>query len=85
MTSSEQGDSSPTVPQFKEDLKSKNLDAIPQNAYHSSAVRVGQQDWKLQQNIEISHKSSETLIILYQSERKDVLMIQSSLVKHGVG
>lgn len=70
MTSAGQGDRSPTVPQSKEDLKSRNIEAIPQNANHSSALRIGQQNWNLQQNIVLSHKSFGTQINLYQSEGK---------------
>lgn len=45
-------------PLFEEDFESRNVDAIPQDASHSSAVWLGRLDWNLQGSTEISAKSS---------------------------
>ena len=42
---------------FKEDLESSNIETIPQDANHSSVVRIGRWDCNLQRSTEMSHKS----------------------------
>ena len=42
--------------QFKEDLEGSKIEAIPQDANHSSVVRIGRQDYNLQ-STSMSHKS----------------------------
>ena len=44
---------------FEEDLESSNIEAIPQDANHSSVVRIGRRDYNLQRSTEMSHKVLE--------------------------
>ena len=44
---------------FEEDLESNHIEAIPQDANHSSVARTGRQDYNLQSSTKMSHKSSK--------------------------
>ena len=75
---------------FEEDLESSNIEGIPQDANHSSVVRIGRQDFYLQRSTEMSHKSSgtkfyglmrprlnSTKVMEKCGERRDLLIIQN--------
>lgn len=79
------------VSQIEEDFERRNIEAIPQDANHSSAKRIGKPDWILLRSTEMSHKSFGTKFYGLMrprltstkvmerpkyGERKDLLMIQ---------
>ena len=66
---------------YKEDLERSNMEVIPQDASHSSVVRICRRDYNLQRRTEVIHKRSggkflwtdETDINLYQSDGKTTI------------